>query len=264
MSAPHRRLLAVGAFTFAGAVTVVLLGAACGSFAASEEEPGTAEAGSSEGSATTEGGATTDGGAVVEAGGGPCAAQPCVLDFEDGKLPAGWAQVGNNASLAVTAMGSSLSGTHSLGVTLAAGGSPAYLALDLEGARRAVVTAHVLVVKSGDGEVDFVGISNVATAEPGLYLVHSASLKGIAVELPSSTAQLTGQPFTSYTAVRLEVDLANRSYAYQLGTSPPKLGKLEADAFNADRLFILLGAPYADKVTQAWSVRFDDVKVETF
>lgn len=247
-----------------GALALALAVAACSSFGTTADPGVTPEGDSALDAGTSLEGSVADGALRPEgsAASGPCAAAPCVFDFEEGKLPAAWAPAGNIGTLLVTD-GMSTSGTKALDVSLSTS-EPAFLVLDLGRARRAAVTASVLVLTRGTGEVDFFGLCDKATAEPGLYLVHSGSSIQFAVEPPLAGVELIAQSFSSYTAVRLEVDLVARTYSYSLGANPPKSGTLAKNALGAASLYVLLGAPYAMGVTQPWHVRFDDVKVELF
>ncbi len=201
-----------------------------------------------------------DGALREDAAPGACAAAPCIFDFEDGQLPAGWAPAGKIATLLVTD-GTSTSGTRALDITLKSD-DPAFLALDLGSAQHAAVTAQVLVLSRGDGEVDFLGLSDLTTTVPGLLLVHNDNMNQYVVELPVAGVEPIARPFTTYTPVRLEVDLVGRTYSYRLGTDPERKAPLAKGAFPAGKLNVLLGLSYATGVTKSWHVRFDDVKVE--
>jgi hypothetical protein len=251
----HQRFLLLGALGCAGT-----LGAApgCTSFGSADVAAAPPEAGSTDGGSTEASPVLGDAAADV---GRPCAPPNC-LDLEDGRIPNEWAQNGSGSPIVVTA-GPSTSGTHALDVTVGAD-APTFLVRDLTAFKHVAITANVLIVAEGAGEVDLLGISHMPlAAEDSLYLVHSGDSAEYAIELPTGKVPL-GQRFKEYVPIRLEVDLVQSSYVYQVGAGAPQQGKLATTAFPGKKLYVLLGAAWATSITKPWHIRFDDIEVTTF
>jgi len=205
-----------------------------------------------------------DTGSIVDAtitdAGRPCNSGSCV-NFDDGKWPDGWSVNGDGDALTVTP-GPTTSGGFALDVVFR--DQLAFLSVDVAGASKVTVTANVLVLQFGSGETDFLGIAEEATTgASGLFLVHPRlSGERLAVELPKNEAQLALEsPFTTYTPVRLELDLAAKTYAYTVGsetkngpvTSPPSSGKLA----------VVIGGNFVESGSNPWHLRYDDIEIVT-
>jgi hypothetical protein len=200
-------------------------------------------------------GSTTD--ATTDAG-RPCLAPACE-DFESTTWAKVWLAASPVNAPTVTP-GLATSGTHALDVTIS-DSTTSYRVHDASGATNLTLTANILVDQMGDGEVDLLGIGDSVAAGPaGIYLVHPA-LSGqlLAVEEENSQTQLA-QDFSVFTAVRLELDLAKRTYAYTIGTAPRITGMLAQTPAQQSATFFL-GVTFAKGVTKPWHVRYDDVAI---
>jgi hypothetical protein len=228
---------------------------ACSSFGAADDAAGTAEAGTLDGGmGLTD--ASTDGRGITDAR--ACDPATCT-SFDDGTLPASWTVNGLGSELTLVEGGTTPNG---FALDLVFKDSLAFLSVDVAGATKVAVTANVQVVQFGDGEVDLLGIAEAPMTEvSGLYLVHPAA-KGasLSVELPKNQGQLPlGAPFTSYTPVKLELDLAGRTFAYTAGTEVLR-GVVNTPPSPA-QLAVLIGAQYSSGATLPWHVRYDDIDI---
>ncbi len=223
--------------------------ASCGSFGASSDGAGS-EGGVEDGASTVD--------ATITDGGRTCNPADC-RNFDDGQLPGGWSVNGDGGGLTVSP-GAATSGGFALDLVLK--NDLSFLAVDVGGASKVSVTANVLVVQFGDGEVDLLGIAELAnTGVSGLYLIHPpASGASLSIELPKNEDHFpVAATFMTYTPVTLEIDFIRKKYFYSVG-GVPKSGDINMP-FAATTAAVLIGGQYSMNVNTPWHVRYDDIQI---
>lgn len=240
-----------------GVLLAVLVGgsitalASCASFGAASDTTG-GEGGAGEG-AVLEGGAPVVDGEVSDVR-RPCMAPSCT-DFDNGAWPAKWNVVGDGGALTVSE-GQTTSGKFALDVVFTH--EVAFLAIDVAKATKVTVTANVVVVAFGDGEVDLLGIAEKqATNVPGVYLIQKG--RSPFLEIPGSPGVSLASSFATFTPITLVVDGAGQTYAYTVGGETVR-GVL-LPALNVTTLSVLIGGVFSSGVTIPWHVRYDDVEI---
>lgn len=132
---------------------------------------------------------------------------------------------------------------------------------------KVTVSVNVLVLERGDGEVDFVQISDGADngAAKGVHFVHAQSTGLFSTESsasePRDIAPTSEQSFATYARVSLEIDLNAHTYRAGAGIGQ-KSGALDR-TWKPTKLVVSVGAPFANNLDTArpWRVRFDDLRV---
>jgi hypothetical protein len=152
------------------------------------------------------------------------------------------------------------SGVNALDLTFS--DKAAYFGISLAGKKKVTVTANVLVVELGTGEVDLFGIAESQdVGAPGILLVHRMSaLNTLAVELPGGQAQYDlAADFSKYTPVTLTVDLDTGTYAYEAGSS--KMSGTLTSPLSPTSVSVVIGGVYPAPGFKPWHVRYDDVTI---
>lgn len=229
----------------------------CSSFT---EEPSstTGDAGGSADGA----GAGADASAVADGGGGDAGAEAAAPVKGCELFNAGWqsAWTERPAGALVTTSDDAVSPPSSAQLALAAN-TTKYVEKDL-GVRQVVtLTAQMRVTKKGAGEVDFFGISTPGTE--GAWVVHSNGAASFAIEAYGASGKVTeplATSFAAWTPVKLEIHRDVPMLYWSIGGQSGSIPL--SPAFKTVPFTVVVGARYADLVTQPWTARFDDVCVE--
>lgn len=116
----------------------------------------------------------------------------------------------------------------------------------------------------GDGEVDFVGVTDSLDKNFDGVLVISAKAQAdaLSVEDPAGGQRRTNAPVDTWFEVKLDVDPIQHRYEASVAGEPFG-GPLPSTFGAGDGLYLLVGAPWVDSGrTKPWKVSFDDLTVK--
>jgi hypothetical protein len=246
------------------ALVVAALGVtvACTPFSSDSGAAGSSKGGAPEGGLLDASGlepdASTPDAAAFDAG--RLCSPPACEDFESPTWTTAWL-VGTAPSAPTVTNGTATSGTRALDVVIS-DNTTSYVVHGASGATKLTLTANVLVAQMGDGDVDLLGIGESATpGSQGVYLVHQASLgQVLSVEQPGNQQTALASGLSTFTPVRLELDLVAQTYAYTIGAAPRIARSFSYKPSLLGATFFL-GVTYASGVTKPWHIRYDDVAI---
>lgn len=229
--------------------------AACGSFDAAPDPSLGADAAPSSDASTA-----SDGGAPLDALQPACTAQVVTDGFTDG-FP-GWDTSQATGLSFDTTIKRSDPGSLFLELSPSVT-TERFIARELPGCHVSISLWFYVKDAFGDGEVDFVTVSDALTkGAPGLHLVGAKAYpNALSVEDPSGQRK-TAATLDTWIEVKMDVDPTQHVYTMTVA-GEPFTGTLP-DALGASgHLYLLLGATWVESGrTKPWKVYYDDVTLK--
>jgi hypothetical protein len=257
VSALLRRLgvsLLVG---LAGSLVVV----GCSSFGADTAGAPASEAGPTADSPAPSGDATVADGPTTDAG-------DATTTFTEHFDVPGWEgswDLGNKGALVADSTGAQ-SAPSSLHVQLAKAAVHNEIVRGYSAPSKLRVKASIYIVTQGDGDVDFVALSDNLVPSLETSVSFSATTSGFVGELYDTPKSAVLSKFTlgivsgKWIDLELEVDLVLRTWSMWQGGMSLGTDSLPS-TWKPTTLFVKVGAAYTSSVTQPWDLRIDDVVV---